>query len=152
MQTIKGPDDFARVFPVSRETLAKLELYADLLRHWQKTINLVAPSTLPDIWQRHIADSAQLIPLAPPEAHKCLDLGSGAGFPGLVMAIMLTDRGQNSGLTPPHYTLLESDTRKAAFLREVVRQTGLRRAEADLTAQAGVDIVVARIEIANNSR
>ncbi len=148
MTPIKGPEDFAEAFGVSRETLGRLELYADLLRHWQTTINLVAPSTLPDVWLRHFADSAQLIRHAPPDAKTWLDMGSGAGFPGLVMAIMLSDRCLTSGQTPLHYTLLESDSRKAAFLREVGRQAGLRRAEAASAAQAGVavDILCARIE------
>ena len=161
MHAITGPEDFARAFAVSRETLSRLERYADLLRQWQKTINLVAPSTLPDLWQRHFADSAQLIRHAPPGAYRWLDLGSGAGFPGMVIAILLQDRcltsGQTSrlnegcltkGQTPTKYTLLESDSRKAAFLREVARQTGLRRAEAASAGQAGVavDIVAQRIE------
>ncbi len=107
---IATPDDFARTFSVSRETVERLETYAALLRLWQKTINLVAPSTLDDVWHRHFADSAQLLALAPPAAERWLDLGSGAGFPGLVLAILLADRGSS------RVTLIESDTRKAAFL------------------------------------
>jgi 16S rRNA (guanine527-N7)-methyltransferase len=126
---VRGPEDFAARFGVSRETIGKLLAYEALLRQWQKTINLVAPSTLDDIWDRHFADSAQLLALAPAEARTWLDLGSGAGFPGLVLAVLLADRGGTS------MALIESDTRKAAFLREVARQTG-----------APVDILCTRIE------
>lgn len=116
---IATPGGFARTFSVSRETIGRLETYAALLRQWQKTINLVAPSTLPDIWHRHFADSAQLLALAPRDARRWLDLGSGAGFPGLVLAILLAEHGSG------HVTLIESDTRKAAFLAEVARRVGV---------------------------
>ena len=88
---VRTPGDFAAAFDVSRETLQRLELYVQLLRQWQKAVNLVAPSTLDDIWQRHFADSAQLLALAPSTARTWTDLGSGAGFPGLVVAILLAD-------------------------------------------------------------
>jgi 16S rRNA (guanine527-N7)-methyltransferase len=127
---VRGPDDFARAFSVSRETLAKLEVYASELSRWQKAVNLVAPGTLGEVWHRHFADSAQLLSLAPPDARRWLDLGSGGGFPGLVLAILLAERGD------AQVTLVESDTRKAAFLREVSRQTG-----------APVDILSMRIEM-----
>jgi 16S rRNA (guanine527-N7)-methyltransferase len=95
----------------------RLVLYADLLAHWQKTINLVAPKTLPDLWSRHIGDSLQVQAVAP-AARRWLDLGSGGGFPGLVTAILLAD-------TPgARVDLVESDKRKAAFLRAVSRETG----------------------------
>ena len=116
MNHIKGPQDFAQAFAVSRETLGRLELYADLLRHWQKTINLVAPSTLPDLWQRHFADSAQLLSLAP-NAKSWLDLGTGAGFPGLVIAILAA----NQGTLRMH--LVESTAKKCAFLAHVAQMT-----------------------------
>jgi 16S rRNA (guanine527-N7)-methyltransferase len=116
---ILNAEDFARRFAVSRETLERLKTYAGLLEQWQKTMNLVAPSTLPDVWNRHFADSAQLLALAPPDAKTWLDLGSGAGFPGLVLALMLAARDGAK------VTLIESDTRKAAFLAEVARQTGV---------------------------
>lgn len=77
---------------VSRETLNRLQIYSSLLAHWQKTINLVAPSTLDQIWERHFADSAQLLDRAPASARVWVDLGSGAGFPGLVIAILLAGR------------------------------------------------------------
>lgn len=129
-KAISSPEAFAEAFPVSRETLADLVTYESLLRQWQKTVNLVAPSTLDAVWSRHFADSAQLLRLAPAAARTWLDLGSGAGFPGLVIAIML------KGREGARVTLVESDTRKAAFLREVARHTG-----------AAVDIYAGRIEL-----
>jgi 16S rRNA (guanine527-N7)-methyltransferase len=140
---VRGPEDFAARFGVSRETIAKLLAYEALLRQWQKTINLVASSTLKEVWSRHFADSAQLLPLAPKGAARWLDLGSGAGFPGLVLALLLAERSGAS------MTLLESDTRKAAFLREVARQMGVpvdilcERIEKGAT-QAKVDVITAR--------
>ena len=88
MQTIRTPEDFAAAFGAPRETVERLILYEKLLRQWQKAVNLVAPATLDAVWHRHFADSAQLVPLAPPGARSWIDLGSGAGFPGLVAAIM----------------------------------------------------------------
>ena len=130
---IGGPEAFRTAFAVSRETVDRLTAYAALLKRWQKTINLVAPSTLDDLWHRHFADSAQLLQHAPGAVH-WLDLGSGAGFPGLVLAIMAKERGGT------RHTLVESDTRKAAFLREVARETGV-----------AVEIVAGRIESAQTA-
>ena len=110
--TIYSADDFFAEFAVSRETAARLTAYADLLTKWQTRINLVGPATIPDLWRRHMQDSAQLLPLLPNGPQ--LDLGSGAGFPALVLAIL---RDQ-----PTH--LVESDARKCAFLREAARLTG----------------------------
>ena len=93
---------------VSRETLDRLAAYEATLRKWQPKINLVGPSTLPDAWRRHFFDSAQLFPLLPESVRVLVDLGSGAGFPGLVLSIM--------GVPEVH--LVESDSRKCAFLRE----------------------------------
>lgn len=104
---------------VSRETMARLDLIADLLTHWQKTINLVSPATLPDLWTRHMDDSLQLLDLAPPPPLHWVDLGSGGGFPGLVVAAVLAERPGSQ------VHLVESDTRKAAFLREAARRAGL---------------------------
>lgn len=101
---------------VSRETLARLDLYVDLLLTWQKITNLVAPSTLPEIWMRHIADSLQLLDLAP-NAKIWLDLGSGGGFPGVVLACALAD------VPGAHVHLVERNAKKAAFLREALRLT-----------------------------
>jgi len=105
-------EQFTKTLAVSRETVERLKLYADLLVKWQAKINLVGPATLPDLWRRHMLDSAQMAQHMP--EGPVLDLGSGAGFPGLVLAIM---RGG-----PVH--LVESDSRKCAFLREVARITG----------------------------
>lgn len=100
---------------VSRETFSALETYAALLRKWQAKINLVAKDSLQELWRRHFLDSAQLLPLLPPGNDPITDLGSGAGFPGLILAIM-TDRQVH---------LIDSDQRKGAFLLEVARQTGV---------------------------
>ena len=95
----------------------RLTIYADLLVRWQATINLVAPSTLPDLWDRHIGDSLQ-VRAAAPYALRWVDLGSGGGFPGLVTAILLAETAG------AEVHLVESDKRKAAFLRTVSRETG----------------------------
>jgi 16S rRNA (guanine527-N7)-methyltransferase len=100
---------------VSRETLDRFVAYADLLTKWQERINLVGRSTLDDLWRRHFLDSAQVHSLLPPGTQTVLDLGSGAGFPGLVLALM--------GI--PHVHLAESDNRKCAFLREAARVCGV---------------------------
>lgn len=113
---IRGPDDFARAFAVPRETVDKLALYAELLTTWQRAVNLVAPSTLDQIWHRHFADSAQLLPRAP-DAEVWVDLGSGAGFPGVVIAILATNQDNRI------VHLIESNGRKCAFLSEVIRRT-----------------------------
>lgn len=107
---------------VSRETQARLQIYADLLARWQARINLISPTTLPYIWQRHFMDSLQLRRLAP-EAAIWLDMGSGAGFPGLVLAIAMGD--EPAGKTLTHVHLVESNSKKCAFLREVARETGV---------------------------
>jgi 16S rRNA (guanine527-N7)-methyltransferase len=189
MRLIGGPDDFRAVFGASQEAVDRLVVYERLLRQWQKAVNLVAPGTLDAVWHRHFADSAQLVPLAPPGTRSWIDLGSGAGFPGLVVAILLASggapsprlRGEGRGEGPPEaqtshglgpgqphtptseqaaaphpsplpasgergpgafaegprVTLIESDTRKGAFLREVARHTGV-----------AVDILSMRIESA----
>lgn len=130
---------------VSRETFERLALLVELLTKWQRTINLVAPATLPQVWRRHIADSLQVVELAPPTARIWVDLGSGGGFPGLVVAAVLADR------EGAQVHLVESDTRKAAFLREASR---LARLPVEVHAQriekvasglaAGCDVVSAR--------
>lgn len=102
---------------VSRETVAHFDAYVDLLLRWQKIKNLVAPSTLDRAWTRHIADSAQLLSHIG-DAKTVIDLGSGAGFPGLVIAIA------SIGVPGFHVHLVEANGRKASFLREVARVTG----------------------------
>jgi 16S rRNA (guanine527-N7)-methyltransferase len=105
--------------PVSRETVARLDSFAALLLDWHARMNLIAASTVPTLWTRHIADSLQLIAIAP-QALKWADLGSGGGFPGVPIACALAE--QNSA----EVHLIESNKKKAAFLREAVRVTGAR--------------------------
>ena len=103
--------------PVSRETEARLDRFVKLLLEWQAKTNLIAPSTLPHLWTRHIADSLQLLSLAP-SAKRWIDLGSGGGFPGVVLACALAE---TAGAT---VHLVERIAKKAAFLREAIRVTG----------------------------
>lgn len=112
---------------VSRETLLRLELFADLLLTWNARINLISRADAPHLWQRHITDALQLAPLIPPGCPRAIDLGSGAGFPGLVLAIA----------TGMRFDLIESDQRKASFLREAGRLTA-----------APVQVHACRIELA----
>ena len=154
---IRGGDDFAAVFDVTREAVARLECYGALLRQWQRAVNLVAASTLDDIWHRHFADSAQLLALVRNE-RSLVDLGSGAGFPGLVLAILWADIAVTSpAKAEPAYALpgaaaaegaglrrvrlVESNARKCAFLAEVVARTGIG-------ARIAVDILSTRGEAA----
>jgi 16S rRNA (guanine527-N7)-methyltransferase len=102
--------------PVSRETEARLDRFVDLLEQWQAKTNLVAPSTLPQVWTRHIGDSLQLLNLAP-AAKIWLDLGSGGGFPGIVLACALAE------VNEARVHLVERNAKKAAFLREALRIT-----------------------------
>lgn len=103
---------------VSRETFERLETFATLLRRWNPKINLVAKSTIKDLWSRHILDSLQVWREVPAGAKKIVDLGSGGGFPGLVIAICAADERPDA-----HVKLVESDTRKVTFLRTVLRET-----------------------------
>lgn len=105
-----------RLAPVSHETEARLDRYIGLLREWQAKTNLVAPSTLPQLWTRHIADSLQLVDLAP-GAKRWADLGSGGGFPGVVLACAM------AGTPGASVHLVERIAKKAAFLREAIRVT-----------------------------
>jgi 16S rRNA (guanine527-N7)-methyltransferase len=133
-----GPKGFAEVIPVSRETLARLEAYAALLVRWSARINLIGRDTVADLWRRHILDSAQLQPFIPAGARGLIDLGSGAGLPGLVLAI----------LGAPGVELVEADSRKCAFLREAARITEVPVAIRGCRIQAvpphAVDVVTAR--------
>jgi 16S rRNA (guanine527-N7)-methyltransferase len=124
-----SPDAFAEACDVSRETLARLQIYVDLLRDWQTRKNLVGKATLDDVWRRHMLDSAQLLPLIDPDA-EVVDLGSGAGFPGLVLAV----------LGVQNVRLVESDQRKCAFLREAAAATG-----------TSVEIYPERVEVLGRS-
>ena len=128
---------------VSRETTAQLDAYAELLGKWSRRINLVSCGSLDEVWMRHFADSAQLLDLAPENIKSWIDIGSGGGFPGAVVAILAAENDYC-----PKFTLAESDQRKAAFLRALARDVGapfkvlVCRAE-DLEPQAA-DIVSAR--------
>jgi len=124
-----------RLTPVSRETEARLDRYLDLLGQWQTKTNLVAPSTLPHLWTRHVADSLQLLHLAP-HAKTWVDIGSGGGFPGIVLACALAE-------TPGAMVhLVERNSKKAAFLREALRIT----AAPGIVHAAGIEDIVDRIE------
>lgn len=114
--SVVGEDEFVREYPVSRETLGKLEILVNELARWNARINLVSRRTLGDVWSRHILDSAQLIDFAPPGAEAWVDLGSGAGFPGLVVAAMAQEVRHKMSVT-----LIESDARKCAFLAAASR-------------------------------
>ncbi|WP_174804280.1 16S rRNA (guanine(527)-N(7))-methyltransferase RsmG [Martelella limonii] len=104
---------------VSRETQERLDRFVAHFEKWARSINLVAPSTRQQIWDRHIADSAQLFSLAP-EPRTWIDLGSGGGFPGIVTAILLAEAGEG------WVHLVESNNKKASFLRTAIRETGAR--------------------------
>jgi 16S rRNA (guanine527-N7)-methyltransferase len=119
-------EEVFRRFDVSRESQVRLKLYADLLRKWQAQINLVSGESIPSLWERHVADSLQLRTYIGKGAKTVIDLGSGAGLPGLVLA-----------LAYPEYrvTLIESNGKKAAFLGEVARQ-----------AHVNVQIIQDRVE------
>jgi 16S rRNA (guanine527-N7)-methyltransferase len=111
--------------PLDPEIRRRLDIYAELLARWTRRINLISASDRAHIWPRHIADSLQLVPLIQANPARAIDIGSGAGLPGLVLAIA----------TGIHFTLIESDLRKCAFLREAARATA-----------APVSILPARIE------
>ena len=134
-----GPEQFAAKAGVSRETLSRLKAYADLLGDWNARHNLVARSTLPDLWHRHVWDSAQLAPLIPETAHTLADLGSGAGFPGLVLAAMRPEL---------KVTLHEATTKKCAFLQAAADRMGLtvaiRNARLEDLGPQPFDVVTAR--------
>lgn len=133
------PAEFARLVPVSRETLRRLEAWLELLRRWQTRINLVGASTLDDPWRRHILDCAQLAQHLPEGTRSLVDLGSGAGLPGLILAIL--------GVPETH--LVESDRRKAAFLLDCIGRLGLigvrvHQARAEALPPFRADVVTAR--------
>jgi 16S rRNA (guanine527-N7)-methyltransferase len=132
------PQEFQAATNVSRETLRRLELYAHLLQTWQKKTNLVSDRSLKDLWRRHFLDSAQLFFHAPPSSRVWVDLGSGAGFPGLVLAIM--------GARQLH--LIEARGKKCLFLREAARITGadviIHNGRIEGIPAFAADVVVAR--------
>jgi 16S rRNA (guanine527-N7)-methyltransferase len=131
-------EEFAAIADVSRETSERLQRFADLLAKWQRKINLVSAESLGDVWRRHMLDSAQLLKLLPPWTISLADIGSGAGFPGLALAI----------LGVPDVHLIESDERKCAFLAEAARAAGcnptIHRKRAEEISGLQVDVVTAR--------
>lgn len=133
-----GPELLAALPDVSRETSARLVAYAELLVKWQARINLVSKGTLPDLWRRHMLDSAQVFRLLPSPTRVLVDLGSGAGFPGLVLAAM--------GVPEVH--LIEADGRKCAFLREAARVMGVsvvvHHARIEAVPPFAADVVTSR--------
>ena len=128
---------------VSRETLARLERYAETLQRWNRSINLVAPSTLSEFWQRHILDSVQVFDQAPKYARHWVDLGSGGGLPGMVCAILAAE-----AMPKCQFTLVESDKRKSAFLMTAAQSLGLSLAvlpeRAEQLAPLQADVISAR--------
>ncbi len=128
---------------VSRETFDRLKLYEGLLQKWNPAINLVSKATLGDLWRRHFVDSAQVYKIAPAEPHHWADLGSGGGFPGAVVAILAAEKSPET-----HVTLVESDQRKATFLRTVAISLGLnltvRSERIEKTQRLNADVLSAR--------
>jgi len=137
MTDLSGSAFFERI-QVSHETKVKLTRYAELLVSWNEKFNLVAASTIPSLWQRHFLDSAQLYPLLPPATHCLVDMGSGAGFPGLVLALM--------GVPEVH--LIESVGKKARFLQEVAAELAphvkVHQARIETLRDIRADVVTAR--------
>jgi 16S rRNA (guanine527-N7)-methyltransferase len=137
-----GPHDFARLTGADEEAMARLSKYETLLRAWNEHTNLIAPSTVDAIWERHFWDSAQLLPLIPPQAKSIVDLGAGAGFPGLVLAALL------QGESDATIHLVDATQKKCRFLTEASAEMGLRvqvhwdRAETMRALSA--DVVTAR--------
>lgn len=124
-------------------TMSRLTSFAQLVTQWNTKINLISPATLPEIWTRHIADSAQLYRLLPERASRLVDIGSGAGFPGIVMAIILASSERDMKID-----LIESDRRKAAFLAVALRELRLHASiharRADEVGPLRADVVTAR--------
>jgi 16S rRNA (guanine527-N7)-methyltransferase len=141
------PANFAETWNVSRESLEKLEAYVAELARWQKTHNLIALSTTPQLWQRHIADALQLLPLLTGARSNIIDIGSGGGIPAIPLAITLQNNNE-----APLVTMVESNAKKCAFLRHASRICGIntriinKRIEflTDSDVKRPVDAVVAR--------
>jgi 16S rRNA (guanine527-N7)-methyltransferase len=137
-----GPEDFAALAGVSRETLSRLKLFVSLLTEWNSRLNLVSAGSLEDVWRRHVWDSAQLAPLIPAKAESLVDLGTGAGFPGLVLALILRERGNF------RTALYEATTKKCSFLAEAASRTGatveIRNGRIEKADREPFDIVTSR--------
>ena len=126
MKALEGPNLLKQVKSVSRETEQRLTVFHDLLVQWQARINLIAPSTIQQIWSRHIADSVQVFESLE-GADEIVDIGSGAGLPGMIIAILLAESGSG------RVHLVESNGKKCAFLNAAIRQIGLRDQGVDIT-------------------
>ena len=137
-----GPEDFASRFGVSRETIERLKIYAAMLAEWNARTNLVSAASLKEAWRRHFLDSAQLAPLVPELANSLVDLGSGAGFPGLVLAEMLRQRKAF------RVVLYEATGKKCRFLEAVAQKLNLeveiRNVRIENSPPEPFDVIVAR--------
>jgi 16S rRNA (guanine527-N7)-methyltransferase len=133
-----SPEEFQKEIGISREVLQKFQRYAEMLLEWNEKASLVGGVTLPQVWHRHFLDSAQLVPLLPKQAKSIADIGSGAGFPGLVLAIMGIE----------NITLFERNTRKASFLQAVSKELGVNVEILNLTTEEypgeSFDVITAR--------
>lgn len=138
------------MFPVKQNTefflksTPKLKQFSEFVLKWQKSINLISPYTVPDIWKRHVVDSAQIYPFLSQDARILVDMGSGAGFPGIVLAILNQENKGPIG----HFYLIESDIKKCIFLKEAVRIFALPvtvlNERAEKVTLEKVDVVTAR--------
>ena len=135
-----GPEEFAAASGVSRETLSRLKAYVGLLTDWNERHNLVSKDSLDDVWRRHIWDSTQLVPLIPADAKTLVDLGSGAGFPGLVLALLLQGRVA--------VTLFEATAKKCEFLHAAAARmempVSIRNQRAEEVPVEAFDVITAR--------
>ncbi|NQV83423.1 MAG: 16S rRNA (guanine(527)-N(7))-methyltransferase RsmG [Rhodospirillales bacterium] len=135
------PEGFQEIYSASDEALENLKAYVALLNKWQQKINLVSNDSLADVWRRHVLDSAQLSFCLEPEIKTIADIGSGAGFPGMVLAIL-------GGAEGADIHLIESNERKCAFLKEVSRATGagviIHHNRVEKLRDLSVDLVVSR--------
>ncbi len=142
VETAFGPEEFAVLSGVSRETLLRLKTYAGMLADWNSRHNLVSRASMAEVWRRHFWDSAQLAPLIPPTAKSLVDLGSGAGFPGLVLAELFRERANFK------IALYESTQKKCRFLEAVASELKLnpeiRCSRVEDASPEGFDIVAAR--------
>ncbi len=141
-----GPEDYAAATGAGPEEMADLKAFRDLLEEWSGRMNLVGPSALADFWRRHAFDSAQLLDLSRPEERVWADIGAGAGFPGVVLAIRLKHQSHAGGRAMVH--LIESLAKRCRFLSEAVTMLDLpavvHNARAEDLRLTGIDIVTAR--------
>lgn len=137
------PEDFAAQAPIHPNSLDDYRIWEALLRKWNARINLVAPKSLPDFWQRHALDSAQAISFIPETTKTIVDFGSGAGFPGIAIAI----QAKHAGLDQTVH-LIESAGKKASFLKSVSRETGVNTvvhaARIEALPKLNADVITAR--------